>query len=354
MEYVSPLPGRFRPPLLERRALLESARGSIPAVNLKRLVNEVDSALQRLEDGTFGVCETCHETIEAERLECNPLVRRCLEHESESEMQAHRLDLDLAHEIQMQLLPPRSFKARNWDTHFRYEPKSVAGGDYCELIVYGGEGLFFAVGDVAGKGVRASLRMTHLSAILRGLLSQGLPLGEVVSRANRMFCEGAAPPHYATLACCRTTAFGMEICNAGHCSPVLLRPNATERIESAGLPLGLLPNADYSVQTVHLHDAESLVLYSDGITEAKNPAGQVYGEERLTRSLRRHVEREVGAMAEGVLRDHSRFRNSHPVSDDMTLLIVRRRGEAAGLGSFYEQAASVSDASPIPGQERQN
>ena len=100
------------------------------------------------------------------------------------------------------------------------QPVGAVGGDYCELIVLDdGKSFFFAVGDVAGKGVAASLLMTHLSAIFRSLLSLDLSLADVVSRANRLFCESTAPAHYATLVCGRATANGVELCNAGHCRP---------------------------------------------------------------------------------------------------------------------------------------
>jgi len=352
--FVSALSDQFRPQLQERRARLQAARSSVPAAYIDGLIAEFDSALQRTQDGTYGVCEICRDAIDADRLQQDPLLRCCLDHLSEAEFDAYRQDLELANEILLRLLPPRSFALRNWDTHFRHTPRAALGGDYCELIVYDNEALFFVVGDVAGKEVAASLLMTHLSAIFRGLLSQGLSLVDVVSRANRLFCASTLPSHYARLACGRTTPEGMEICNAGYCAPVLLRQTAIERFESTGLPLGLIPNAIYSFRSVRLEDTESLVLFSDGITEAQNPAGQAYGEARLERALRRHVERDVGAMAEGVMRDHTRFRNAHPLSDDMTLLIVRRRGALARLGPFYDQSAEIYHARSMPNQERQN
>jgi sigma-B regulation protein RsbU (phosphoserine phosphatase) len=202
----------------------------------------------------------------------------------------------------------------------------MVGGDYCELIAPdNGRPLFFAVGDVAGKGVAASLLMTHLSAIFRSLLSLDLSLGDVVSRANRLFCESTDPAHYATLACGRATPGGVELCNAGHCAPLLLRPDATQRLDSTGLPLGLFCGGRYTVRHLQLEAGDSLALYSDGITEVQNPAGEEYEEERLLGSLRERFDQGADAMADSVLRDVARFRGTRPPVDDMTLLIVRRR-----------------------------
>jgi sigma-B regulation protein RsbU (phosphoserine phosphatase) len=316
----------FRPQLLERRARLQAASNSVSAAYFNDLIAEIDAALQRVDSGSFGLCESCHDTIEADRLEHNPLVRFCLDHLSQTELQAHQQDLDLATQIQSKLLPLRDIALESWDTQYRYEPVGAVGGDYCELIVLGdGKSIFFAVGDVAGKGVAASLLMTHLSAIFRSLLSLDLSLADLVSRANRLFCESTAPSHYATLVCGRATAFGVEICNAGHCAPLLLQRDATHRLDSTGLPLGLFCGGKYTVRPLSLNAGDSLVLYSDGITEAQDPAGDDYQEERLIRSLRDRFEQSADAMADGVLKDVARFRQTSPRVDDMTLLIVRRR-----------------------------
>ena len=251
----------FRPQLLERRARLQAACSSVSAAYFNDLIAEIDGALGRIDSGSYGLCETCHDPIEADRLESNPLVRFCLDHLSRAEMLAHQQDLDLATQIQSKLLPPRDIDLETWDMQYRYEPVGAVGGDYCELIVLGdGKSLFFAVGDVAGKGVAASLLMTHLSAIFRSLLTLDLSLAEVVSRANRLFCESTAPAHYATLVCGRTTANGVELCNAGHCRPLFLQQDGTERLDSTGLPLGLFCGGQYTVRHLSLGAGESLVL----------------------------------------------------------------------------------------------
>ena len=270
----------FRPQLLERRARLQAASSTpSPLPTLTISSRKSTPRLRRIDGGSYGLCETCHDPIEADRLERNPLVRFCLDHLSQAEMLAHQQDLDLATQIQSKLLPPRDIALESWDTQYRYEPVGAVGGDYCELIVPGdGKSLFFAVGDVAGKGVAASLLMTHLSAIFRSLLSLNLSLADVVSRANRLFCESTAPAHYATLVCGRATANGVELCNAGHCAPLLLQRETTGRLDSTGLPLGLFCSAQYTVRHCGLDAGESLVLYSDGITEAQDPGwGRIPG-----------------------------------------------------------------------------
>ncbi len=125
----------FRPQLLERRARLQEAATSVSAAYLNDLIAEIDSALRRIGTGSYGLCEACHDTIEADRLERNPLVRFCLDHLSQAELLAHQQDLELATQIQSKLLPPRDIALESWDTQYRYQPVGAVGGDYCELIV---------------------------------------------------------------------------------------------------------------------------------------------------------------------------------------------------------------------------
>jgi sigma-B regulation protein RsbU (phosphoserine phosphatase) len=153
-----------------------------------------------------------------------------------------------------------------------------------------------------------------------------LQLAEVISRANRLFCESTPSTHYATLAAGLATEQGVDLCNAGHCSPLLLRRGGTDRIEATGLPLGLFCDCQHTVRHIPFAPGDSLVLYTDGITEAQDPAGNQYDEERLIRSLHSHAMRDPLGMVEGLLGDVARFCDTQPRQDDITLLVVHRRG----------------------------
>jgi sigma-B regulation protein RsbU (phosphoserine phosphatase) len=317
----------FRPRILERKARLQAAAAAVPGEYLGELLAEIDAALARIDHGVFGRCDTCHDPIEPDRLQANPLTRYCLDHLTSSERKAHEEDMELAAQIQTRLLPQTPTPARDWDTHYVYQPAGPVGGDYCELTSAGdGESLFFAVGDVAGKGVAASLLMTHLSAILRSLLPLRLPLAEITSRANRLLCESTMPSHYATMACGRTAGDVVEVCNAGHCPPLLIRNGLVERLDNAGLPLGLFFDVPYETSTVRLAAGEALVLYSDGITEARDPDEADFGEAGLIESLRRQTAGHARGLADCVMADLTRFVRGAKPSDDRTLFAIRRVG----------------------------
>ena len=316
---------RFIPELQERRARLQAAEGSVSHEYLSQLLAEVDSALNRMQLGTFGICETCHDPIEEERLEINPLIRFCLDHMSREELRAHQHDLDLASRIQNQLLPRSDLAVDSWETYYHYQPAGAVGGDYCEMMLPGkGHPLFFAVGDVAGKGVAASLLMTHLSAIFRTLVPLQLSLPEMMGRANRLFCEGTSPSHYATLACGLAIGDSLQLSNAGHCPPLLVRHDGVAKFESTGLPMGLFCGSEFGIHHVALEPGDTLILYSDGITEARNLSDEEYGEERLANAVSARRKQDARTLATGVVQDVVKFCGFKAPTDDITLMAVRR------------------------------
>src|SRR5262245_4195560 len=153
--------------LVNRRQRVAAAISSArPDPQLAALLQEVDAALQRFEAGNYGLCEVCHDAVEADRLIANPLQRFCLDHLDEGQRRALEDDLKLAGEIQRGLLPANDLRVRGWHLDYRYEPAGVVSGDYVDIITTG-DGLFFAVGDVSGKGVAASMLMAKLHAVFR-------------------------------------------------------------------------------------------------------------------------------------------------------------------------------------------
>lgn len=320
-------PDALRAQLLDRRGKLRTAvDASGETSSLMNLLKEVDLALEKLAKGTFGLCETCRDAIEADRLVVDPLIRNCLDHLTAAEQRVLEHDLDLASEVQRNLLPKRYLSAAGWETAFHYEPVGSVSGDYCDLIVPEGESsLYFFLGDVTGKGVAASILMAHLHAIFRSLLKSSQPLTELVERANRLFCEGTLTTHFATLACGRANNAGeIEVCNAGHCFPLVVRNGNVERIPSTGLPLGMFCNGEFVSQKLTIARGDSVVLYSDGLTEVKDASDTLYGEQRLITLVSNKRRLAPQELIRACLEDLDRFRSGVPKPDDITILVVRR------------------------------
>lgn len=163
--------------LEERKRRLEDAIALAPLnVGFAGLLREVDSALERMAKGSYGLCEECHDPVEEDRLFADPLVRYCLDHLTQPQRAALQRDLDLASEVQRNLLPQPNLRAGVWETSYHYAPMGPVSGDYCDLIPSDGQ-LFFVLGDVSGKGVAASMLMTQLHALFRSLSAMAMPLG---------------------------------------------------------------------------------------------------------------------------------------------------------------------------------
>jgi phosphoserine phosphatase RsbU/P len=312
----------------DRKLRLESALAHAPHdENLKSLLREVDSALDRMARGTYGLCEECHDTIEKDRLLANPFVRYCLDHLNKAERDALQRDLDLASQLQTKLLPPSDLCACGWHTSYHYAPLGAVSGDYCDLIEHNGE-LYFFLGDVSGKGIAASLLMTQIHALFRNLLTMGIPLSLVVSHVNRSICEKVLTGNYVTIVCGRATRDGaVEIYNAGHLPVIATNRDDILLLESTGIPLGLFHEANSPATHLQLESGDTLFLYTDGLSEARHHDDE-YGVDRLTELMRKHRRLCPTELVSVCLDDLAAFTGTTPRTDDLTLLALQRAGTA--------------------------
>ena len=319
----------LRQQLTERQARLRRAIAESEAKDdLVRLLEQVDSALSRMDTGEYGRCLVCHTSVYDKDLANNPLLEYCLCELTPQQQRALEHDLELARRIQAGLLPDPDLVASGWEACYRYEPAGVVSGDYCDLWSPPGDGgaIYFAVGDVSGKGLAASLLMAHLQAAFRSLVGVGLPLAALVERMNRQLLEAQIPSHFATLACGRLADDGrVELVNAGHCSPLLARRGRVESLAPTGLPVGVEPGRSYEVMTLRLDPGDTLVLYTDGLTEARAPGGQQYGPRRLELLLPEHLEAtSPRRLVQAIRDDLAEYLGQAPRSDDLTIMAVKR------------------------------
>lgn len=318
----------LREQLHDRRHRLQSAIASSRyAMDLQALMGEVDAALARMEAGNFGICEVCHEPVEAERLIADPLVRFCLSHLTAGQQTALERDLGLASRMQREMLPKQGLKFSGLEIFYHYQPLGPVSGDYCDVLTRedGDRSLLFVLGDASGKGVAASMLMAHLHAIFRTLFAAGLSVTDLVERAGRIFCESAMSPYFATLACGSAGASGeIEVCNAGHPSPLLLQRGKVTELEATGIPLGLFCDAKYSAHKVRLDPGDTLFLYTDGLSEAKNRGNVEYGESRLGEFARGYHAFAPLALLNACREDLASFLSETPLADDLSLMAIRR------------------------------
>ncbi|MFN8062740.1 MAG: SpoIIE family protein phosphatase [Vicinamibacterales bacterium] len=321
----------FRTELESRRRRLVDASRTAGTTELAHLLAEVDAALDRIERGTYGVCDVCHDTIEADRLVRNPLTVACADHVSLREETRLARDLALAREVQRRLLPCTNGVAGSWAYRYTYLAAGDVGGDYCDVIpIPSRRETLVLLGDVAGKGVAASMLMSSLHATFRSLVSLGLDTGALLARANDLFAASAPAASYVTLLVAALQPDGrLDLYGAGHPPPLLKRRDTVVPVAIAGgVPLGMFPGIDYTPTSLTLAPDEALLFFTDGAVEAENPDGEDYGSARLARALRATAS-DPAAMIDRCLEDVASFVGGSP-QDDLTLLALRRTTSGEG------------------------
>jgi sigma-B regulation protein RsbU (phosphoserine phosphatase) len=319
--------GHIRAQLIDRRQRLERAvfEGE-ESSQLVGLLQEVDLALERVADGSYGLCKTCSESIEEDLLLMDPLTCFCFDHLDSSQIRELERDLELASRIQAALLPENSISTAGWEVYYYYQPAGPVSGDYCDLVTLPGEenGLLFAVGDVSGKGVAASMLMSHLHAVFHSLASFDQSVGHLMDGANRLLCESTMSTHFATLVFGKANKDGkVEVCNAGHLAPLLLHGDEIISLETTGLPAGIFCQTPYSAQSVNLNKGDSLILYTDGLSEATY-GDTFYGEDRVSRLGLQHAGLSPKKLVEAYIEDLNTFTSSGAGQDDLTIMVIRR------------------------------
>lgn len=316
--------GFLQDQLEERKRRLETVVASAPSNSgLTDLLREVDAALERMAQGTYGLCLECHESVETDRLLADPLVQYCLDHLTPQQRTALQLDLDLASQVQRNLLPQKGLRVGGWETSYHFEPLGAVSGDYCDLIQSDGQ-LLFMLGDVSGKGVAASMLMAQLHALFHSLTQMSLPLGQIVTHINRFFCESALAGQYATLICGLAKPTGeVEIHNAGHCPAIVVGRGGVSRIESNGFPLGMFMENEFSSARAQLEPGDTLFLFTDGLSEAAGDSDE-YGVDRVMALVHRQAARQPAELIAACLDDVRAFTNGSRGFDDMTVMAVRR------------------------------
>jgi sigma-B regulation protein RsbU (phosphoserine phosphatase) len=321
------LENNFRGQLLDRRKRLEDAvKTKSSNEYLLNLLKEVNSALERIDKGTYGICEVCHDPIEEDRLFVDPLIRVCLGDLDHHQKKSLEMDLELASKMQYALLPKKDLDLRDWEISYTYLPAGPVSGDYCDIISLKNDELLFVLADVTGKGVAASLLMTQIHAIFHSLAAFELPLEKLLEQVNRLICESTAYSHFATLVGGKLLKNGeIEIVNAGHCLPIILKKYDTINVDSSTVPLGLFCNMEYKVQKIKLKKGDSLILYTDGLSEAIGTEDEEYGENRITQFAKNNINTLPQEFISLLINDVNEFSGNSKMRDDLTIMVIKKK-----------------------------
>jgi phosphoserine phosphatase RsbU/P len=241
-------------------------------------------------------------------------------------------DLEIARQIQFGLLPFEPYDKDGVRIATAMRPANTVGGDYFDVIELGEGRLALAVGDVAGKGMPAALLMALLQGSLRTLASAGLRGSQLMTKLNAHLCANIPSNRLITLfyAELESATGTLRYVNAGHNPPFLLSAGQPPgRLGATAIALGVTTEAEFEEMTLELEPGDRLLLYTDGVTEAEDPADREYGDVRLGAWLQANREQPGRVLIEGVIAEVLEHCGHARPRDDMTLMCVERTGSAA-------------------------
>jgi sigma-B regulation protein RsbU (phosphoserine phosphatase) len=243
---------------------------------------------------------------------------------SRLELARKEAELNIAREVQQALFPRQLPERDGLEFSAICLPSAGISGDYYDVLPLPGGRLVFTIADISGKGVSAAILMANLQALLRVLAPSAAEPSAVCRQLNEHLHQVTDAAKFATLfyAEWNSKERCLNYVNAGHNAPLLLGNGRCERLEQGGMPLGMFPAAKFDTGRICLKPGETLVLYSDGITEAATTTGEEFGELRLEEVVKVNCGKPLPEIQARVLQAVRKW-SGPSTEDDMTLMLVR-------------------------------
>jgi serine phosphatase RsbU (regulator of sigma subunit) len=300
---------------------------SILCMPMKNKDGQIIGVFQLLNKQAGAFTSNDERMMEALSIHAAIAVENARLHEQEREKLALEKELLAAREVQMMFIPKRLPQVRGYDFAAVTLPAKEVGGDLYDFISRNESEVAFCLGDVSGKGFPASLLMANTQATLRdqSLMNDGASL--CVSRTNKLLFESTGAEKFVTLfyAVLHTGDGSLSYCNAGHEQPMLIsKSGSVLRLDVGGIVLGILPEYPYAEGRRVLLPGETCVVFSDGISEAVNAAGEQFGEERISRVLIELRNRASTEIRDGLIEAVRTHAGGAPQADDITVVVVKR------------------------------
>ena len=234
--------------------------------------------------------------------------------------------LTMAREIQDGLIPTSLLELPGVELALHYEPTLWVGGDYCDVWKLKDDQIAFAIGDVAGKGLPAAMAMANLHALLRTSMAYCEDLLDVVSYANRHIEKHLPERLFVTaiVGTFRPSDSKLVFVNAGHLIPLIVSlGRVAEAGKPANPPLGVTPEVRFTPVCMNLRKDEAIAMFTDGISEAACPSGDILGIDRLSRALTGRLFAHSTDIVRAVVDTAASFRGRAPQNDDLAVLVIK-------------------------------
>lgn len=264
-------------------------------------------------------------------------------------------ELKVAGIIQQTLLPKDIPALPGWHIAAHWQPARAVGGDFYDFVELPDRRLALVVGDVTDKGVPAALVMASTRSILRAALERLASPGAVLARANEVLCPDIPANMFVTCLCAifDPTTGHLVFANAGHNLPYVTTPDGVTEAEARGMPLGLMPGMEYEETEISLPPESSMMVYSDGLVEAHNPEGEMYGFPRLKATVAACEDQTK--LIDWLRTDLEAFTGADwEQEDDVTFVVLehKAKGGSAGRKNQSERTLAAFDITSAPGNER--
>ncbi|MFZ5518844.1 MAG: GAF domain-containing SpoIIE family protein phosphatase [Candidatus Zhuqueibacterota bacterium] len=242
------------------------------------------------------------------------------------EKQRMEEEISVAREIQRMLLPNKIPSGRNFDISAMNVPSKEVGGDYYDFLQWDDHHVGVAIGDISGKGIPGAMLMSNLQATFRASAWKSLTPAEIMKKVNNQISHTTSPEKYATFfyGILDARALTFTYTNAGHNYPIFKKHNGQYcHLTGGGLIVGVQPDFDYEETSIQLEPGDTLVFYTDGITEALNPSTEEFGEKKLLHIILQSAHRTAEELRNYIYEEVTRFTGGESQYDDLTLIVLR-------------------------------
>lgn len=289
------------------------------------VVVELKESLEKLKKGEFGKCKVCSGNVEIEQLLKDCTTEICLDHYTEDELRKLERDLELAAKVQKKLLPDFTPSLPGVQISVFNKAADIVGGDYFDFFSCPDTGQGIVVADVMGKGLPASMLMSNLQATTRILGPENNCLAVLAKRINELFLFNANLMSFISLVLIKIDIENkiVKYSNAGHNPPLLWKSadKSIIQLNPTGPAIGLIKNPEYKSETISIESGDILLIYTDGLTEARNGQKTEFGKDRLIDSLGIHTEKTSDEILEALKEDVNSFAGEF--NDDVTMVVLK-------------------------------
>ena len=286
--------------------------------------------IAQADSGQLGLCTVCHDFVDSKRLVADYTAQVCLDHLSPEEASRLEQELEMAQVVQRALLPAEAPDLPGLQLAAFTRPVQIIGGDYFDFLSYQGGAVGWAVGDVAGHGVAASLHMAGLQALCRAIIPSSSGPAEAAERIQRLFVHNS---RYTTFVSLFLAAFDpssrtLTYANAGHNPPLLVSsdgPSAASArwLHPTGAAIGLVEEGTYTEERIVLRQGDLVVMYTDGVVEATDRQGRPFDAARLAEVVEGVRQAPASEVVRAITQAVEDFLGGGDPADDITLVVAR-------------------------------